>query len=175
MKSLRLISITAVSALALFVASCTESPTAPTAAVASAEQSELLGGALGGVGLLICQPLPAASASGVFGPAGGSLQVGPHELRIPAGALTSSVLITATAPTSSTNRVEFQPHGLQFQRSAELTMSYANCNTLGLLLPKRVAYVSGQTILEFLPSLDNLFTKKVTGRLEHFSEYAVAW
>jgi hypothetical protein len=30
-------------------------------------------------------------------------------------------------------------------------------------------------ILEYLLSLDNLWRKKVTGRLDHFSEYAVAW
>jgi hypothetical protein len=55
-------------------------------------------------------------------------------------------------------------------------MSYANCNLLGLLLPKRIAYTtSGLQILEYLLSFDNLFAKKVTGRVNHFSDYAIAW
>ena len=55
-------------------------------------------------------------------------------------------------------------------------MSYANCNLLGRLLPKRVAYVSDAlNILSYLLSLDNVFAKQVTGRVDHFSNYAVAW
>ena len=30
-------------------------------------------------------------------------------------------------------------------------------------------------ILEYLLSIDNLWTKKVTGRVTHFSEYVIAW
>jgi hypothetical protein len=55
-------------------------------------------------------------------------------------------------------------------------MSYANCNLLGLLLPKRIAYTTERyRILEYLLSIDNLLSKQVTGRLKHFSQYAVAW
>ncbi len=175
MKSIRLATTAALSALAILVASCAESPLAPPAAtVAPAAQGELLGGLLSRVGLLSCSTLPTTTVSGTFGPAGGTLKVGPHSLFIPVGALSEPVTITATTG-GANNRVTFQPHGLQFERSAALTMSYANCNTLGLLLPKRVAYVKGQSILEYLPSLDNLFAKRVTGKLDHFSEYAVAW
>ena len=77
---------------------------------------------------------------------------------------------------SGVNAVRFQPDGLRFQRSARLTMSYANCNLLGLLLPKRIAYVSdGLNILTYLLSIDNLLSSKVTGQVDHFSNYAVAW
>lgn len=175
MKSFRLLSISALSALALFVASCAEAPTAaPTATVADVRQPELLGGTLGRLGLLTCSPLPTSTVSRTFGPMGGTLQVGPHVLHIPVGALTRPVTITGTTG-GPNNRVSFEPHGLEFERSASLTMSYANCSTLGLLLPKRVAYVEGQNILEYLLSFDNLLAKKVTGRLDHFSDYAVAW
>jgi hypothetical protein len=175
MKSFRLLTTAALAAMTVFVASCADSPMAvPTATVSNVEQPELLGGLLGRLGLLSCSTLPTATASGTFGPAGGTLQVGPHKLLIPAGALASPVTITGTLA-GPNNRVTFQPHGLQFERSALLTMSYANCNTLGLLLPKRVAYVQGQNILEYLLSVDNLLTKKVTGKVDHFSEYAVAW
>jgi len=41
---------------------------------------------------------------------------------------------------------------------------------------KRVAYVDERLgILDLIPSLDNLFSKTVTGSIRHFSRYAVAW
>src|SRR5437588_446545 len=107
---------------------------------------------------------------------GGVIRIGPHTLSIPAGALDAAVTITATAPSDNVNRVRFQPEGLVFRRSAALTMSYANCNLLGTLLPKRIAYTSDAlSIVSYVLSLDNLFTKYVTGRLNHFSNYAIAW
>src|SRR5258707_847054 len=59
------------------------------------------GGILGtdiGSGLLACTPLPYAVTQQMVGTAGGTLLVGPHKLTIPAGALSTSVLITAEAP-----------------------------------------------------------------------------
>ncbi|HXV85905.1 MAG TPA: hypothetical protein VD793_04355 [Gemmatimonadales bacterium] len=135
----------------------------------------LFDGLLKPTGLLDCKPLPYASATETIGPAGGVLRVGPHRLVVPPKSLSEPVTITAEAPTSSVRRVEFQPEGLQFSRGASLTMSYEGCKLLGLLLPKRIAYVEGLNILYFLPSLDDLFNQRVTGRLEHFSQYAVAW
>jgi hypothetical protein len=111
------------------------------------------------------------------GPNGGIIQVGPHYLAVPYGALSSPVSITAVIPSGSRiNQVRFQPEGLQFQRSAALTMSYANCSLLGKLLPKRIAYIDdNQNILEYLLSLDLLNLRTVTGQVRHFSAYAVAW
>ena len=44
------------------------------------------------------------------------------------------------------------------------------------LVPKRIAYTTdGLDILSYLLSLDNFFQKQVTGRLDHFSRYALAW
>lgn len=127
-------------------------------------------------GLLTCAPLPADTASVSVGTEGGSLQVGPHTLTIPDGALDQTVTITAVAPSDSTNRVEFEPAGLVFARPAALTLSYANCDVLGSTLPKRIAYVSDAlTILEYILSSDDPAAKTVTGRVEHFSGYAVAW
>jgi len=55
-------------------------------------------------------------------------------------------------------------------------MSYANCSLLGILLPKRIAYTDDNlNIISYLLSLDNLLAKRVTGKVNHFSEYAVAW
>ncbi|MGH7751569.1 MAG: hypothetical protein ACREN5_02030, partial [Gemmatimonadales bacterium] len=92
------------------------------------------------------------------------------------GALSQSVTITAVAPVGTQRAVRLQPEGLNFNGPAYLTMSYAQCSLLGSLLPKRIAYTTDLfQILEYLLSLDNIFSKKVTGRVRHFSHYAVAW
>lgn len=181
MKFSRIVASAALALAVLLGASCADSsPTAPAAAAPiSHDDAELfgwLGGTLQRTGLLACSPMPAATASGTFGPDGGVLRIGPHYLVIPRGALSDTVTITATAPSDSLNRVHFEPHGLQFQRSAALNLSYRNCNLLGSLAPKRIAYVDGQfNILEFLLSIDNLWTRRVTGRLDHFSDYVLSW
>jgi hypothetical protein len=153
------------------------SPTAPTMAPSPAPDASLIGDLIRPTGLLKCSDLPAASATQTIGPAGGSIVVGPHVLRIPAGALATPTSITAMLVTGQgVNGIRFQPEGLQFESAAYLTMSYANCDLLGVLLPKRIAYTSDLLdILEYLLSIDNQWTKKVTGRVTHFSEYVIAW
>ena len=152
---------------------CGEPPLGP---VPPPPQASLIGSLLQATGLLGCTPMPTATATQTVGPAGGVIRIGPHALSIPAGALTAPVTITATAPSDKVNRVQFQPEGLVFQRSAALTMSYANCNLLGTILPKRIAYTSDAlAILSYVLSVDNLFAKNVTGKLNHFSNYAIAW
>src|SRR5437867_8645438 len=64
--------------------------------------------ALQGLSLLRCIPLPADTATQTIGPWGGSLQVGPHRLIVPAGALATPVTITAVLPRDSVNRIVFQ-------------------------------------------------------------------
>src|SRR3989441_12468947 len=127
-------------------------------------------------GLLQSSPLPAGSVTQTIGPAGGVLQVGAHALTIPPGALDSAVAITAVAPSDTVNRVNFQPEGLTFQQPASLTISYANCNTLGSTLSKEIVYASDAlNILQYLPSVDDLTSQTVTAQLQHFSDYAIAW
>jgi hypothetical protein len=165
----------------LTVTSCT-SGDGPTGI--SDEPSALLdgsGGLLGtdiGSGLLACQPLPYAINTVTIGPEGGTISVGPHSLRVPAGALTEPVAITAEAPVGQVNSVKLMPEGLQFApgKPATLTLSYANCPLLGRVLPKRIAYTTDLlAILSYVLSVDDLLAKKVTGNLEHFSRYVVAW
>jgi hypothetical protein len=188
MKATRLL---LVAMLAFVVANCADqSPlgvsSAPTSSVAratSGPQKDLIGdvtGLVGGLartlGLLKCSPLPPATATATIGPWGGAITVGPHTLVVPPGALSQNVTITASLSADTVNAITFQPEGLQFQKSAYLTMSYANCNLLGKLLPKHIAYTNDSyQILEYLLSLDNLFTKRVTGQVHHFSHYAMAW
>jgi len=172
MKAVRLLVV------ALIVYGCTDRAltTAPQSAPPR-PQTSLIGGLLGAVGLLQCSNLPYASATQTIGYAGGTIRVGPHTLTVPVGALSAPVAITGELLTGyGVNAVRFRPAGLQFQRTAYLTMSYANCNLLGLLLPKQVAYVGDNlNILSYLLSFDNLFASKVTGQVHHFSNYAVAW
>lgn len=150
----------------------------------AAPRADLIGSTLDAVsstlqatGLLKCSQLPADSETETIGRGGGTLTIGPHTLVIPAGALDRPVTITGSiVQGGGVNAVHFEPEGLQFRKTAYLTMSYANCSLLGSLAPKRIAYTSDAlTILEYLVSVDNLLRKQVTGRLHHFSDYAVAW
>jgi len=55
-------------------------------------------------------------------------------------------------------------------------MSYANCGLVDWLLPKQIVYTTDDLdILEVLKSFDLPLDEEVTGKLKHFSEYAVAW
>lgn len=182
MKSLRLRIVGSIFAVAIFASSCGESsPTAPVASLAPADSAQgqvldLLSSATRSLGLLTCRPMSAAWGSAYIGPFGGTVQIGPHVLRVPAGALDRYVRITGYAPSDDVNRVRFWPHGLDFDRPAALTMSYANCDLVSTLVPKQIAYIDDDlSILYLLPSIDNVLTQKVTGKVEHFSEYAVAW
>jgi hypothetical protein len=182
MSRLRVLASLAVAVLVLATGSCSSdhSPTgvAPDAIAldSAAAPSSLLGGLLRPTGLLQCRPLAAATATKTIGKAGGVIEVGPHALWIPAGALDRDVTITAEMPSDDVNTVILSPHGLEFDRSAWLTMSYANCNIVAWLLPKRIAYTDNLlNVLYYLLSLDNLWTRQVTGKVDHFSRYAVSW
>jgi hypothetical protein len=129
----------------------------------------------GVAGLLRCEPRPFEGDAAIIGPTGGSLHIGDHELVIPRGALTEEKLIVGEAPTSSLVDVEFLPEGLVFQRPAQLTLSYHDCDVpTGIDL--RVAYLGlGNRILEWPDSKDLRTLAEVTSDINHFSRYAVAW
>lgn len=172
----------ALAASALFLAAgvrCSSDaalPTGPSAGQAPPASPSLLGGALSP--LLSCTPQPYAADTEVVGPAGGTLAIGPHRLVIPAGALNQPVTIIGDAPVGTVVSVRFQPEGLHFNdgHPAWLTLDYSACPLVRNLLPKRIAYTSDQlSILSYLLSVDDLLRWRVTGRVEHFSRYAVAW
>jgi len=176
MKMTRLLNIALVLGVVGVAASCGTDNTPTGVGPIPTQPDLLLGELLQPTGLLSCRPLPFAQSSATIGPEGGVIAVGPHKLVVPPFALSQRVTITATAPVGTVNLVEFEPHGLRFNRSAMLTMSYSNCSLLGVLLPKRIAYTNDLLqILEYLLSLDDLLGKKVTGRVNHFSGYAIAW
>ena len=173
MKARRLVA----SALLLTVALACTDRTPTSVPAAPTPDASLIGGLLGATGLLKCSNLPYASETKTIGALGGVLRAGPHSLLIPPGAVLSPTKITMTAPTGlGVNAVKFQPEGLRFVAPAVLNMSYANCSLLGRLLPKRIAYTDDNlNIISYLLSLDNLFSKNVNGKVNHFSDYVVAW
>ncbi|HEY7634357.1 MAG TPA: hypothetical protein VH763_02330 [Gemmatimonadales bacterium] len=127
------------------------------------------------VQLLRCEPQDYSADAAIIGPNGGSLHVGQHQLLIPKGALDHEELIVAESPTSSLVDVRFAPHGLQFQKSAELKLSYKGC-----VLPTNsdffVAYLGqGNQVLELPPSHDRKLDGEVEADIDHFSRYAIAW
>ena len=174
MKARRLL-IAPVLLLVVALACTDRIPTSVPAA--PAPDASLIGGLLGATGLLKCSSLPYASQTRTIGPLGGTISAGPHTLVIPPGALTSPTAITMTAPTGlGVNADKFQPADLRFVTPAALTISYSNCSLLGKILPKRIAYTDDNlSIISYLLSLDNLFSKNVTGKVNHFSAYVVAW
>jgi hypothetical protein len=126
-----------------------------------------------GIDLLRCEPKPYDADARIIGPDGGTVQMGPHKLEIPKGALTEEQLIVGEAPTNSLVETQFEPEGLQFQIPAKLTLSYKGC-VLPRLADLGVVYLgNGNRILEMPPSKDDRSTTSVTGDIRHFSRYAV--
>jgi hypothetical protein len=169
--------VVAVLASAFLVASCVEAPTGPKPIRddAAAANGSLLGGLLNHLQLLNCSTQPYDSVTQVIGASGGIILVGPHRFVVPPGALSSNTSITAVTPAVNRREVRFQPHGLTFNEPTYLTMSYQGCSLISQLLPKKIGYTSSSLqLLYLIPSLDNFFTKKVTGRIDHFSGY-VLW
>jgi hypothetical protein len=128
-------------------------------------------------GLLACPVQPEWSDEETIGPEGGTLRIGPHRLVIPEGALDSTVVITATSEADSAVSVTFQPEGLTFNEPAKLTLDYSHCPLIASLLAKRIAYTSNdlEHVIQKLDSDDDLYRRKVSADLDHFSRYAVAW
>lgn len=125
-------------------------------------------------GLLECKVTESYSTTQYVGPFGGTIRVGPHSLHIPAGALKSTQRITATAPKGNFVEVEFQPHGLKFDRPTQLTMSYRDCGLVGQLLPRIVYADDDRNILEILLTVPNVLRQTVTAKTDHFSSYMLA-
>ena len=188
----RVTSVAVAALLVMFSVSCSSDslPTGPSNQANQPQVDPLLGlpleGILDGIGgatgslgqLLICKPQQYAYDSKVIGPWGGMLRVGQHTFYVPPGALDSYVRITAEAPEGTSVSVRFKPEGLKFDSRHEpvLTLDYSNCGLVRNLLPKRVAYTDERlSILSILESFDNIFTQRVSARIEHFSRYAVAY
>jgi hypothetical protein len=125
-------------------------------------------------GLLVCSTQSTLRASKYIGPYGGTIAVGNHQLVIPSGALSSTVLITATQQSGNVAEVDFQPHGLKFAKPAALTLSYSSCSAPAGSVQSIVYVNEYNQIIEAPPSVDNTRSDNVVGLINHFSGYAVA-
>lgn len=174
-KTARLVTGLLVAGLIAVSCSVDRTPLAPP------PSADLLGGLTSTVTkvagtLLSCSPLPYASNSAVIGPSGGVLQIGPHVLVVPQGALASNVTIRGDAPSETVRSVRLYPAGLRFAKPATLTLSYQSCSLVSNLLPKKIAFTTDDLrILEILLSLDMPLTQTVSGQVNHFSRYAVSY
>jgi hypothetical protein len=139
---------------------------------------DLVGGVVGGLlnitGLLTCEEQRYDVEYETIGPKGGTITIGKHALVIPKGALRKNVRIKAEQMRGPTNSVRFSPEGLQFEKSATLTLNYQNCQDVGT--PRAIVYTTEKfEVLEVLRSLDLFKRKTVTAPIDHFSRYAVAY
>ncbi|MFN0182035.1 MAG: hypothetical protein ACKVZ0_24795 [Gemmatimonadales bacterium] len=127
--------------------------------------------------LLICDPLQYTAQIKIVGPEGADLDVGPHKLSIPAGALTTSTVITAEALTSLNVEVKFSPHGISFAKRPTLVLSYKHCYTRANAdAPYDVVYLGkNKQIVEWWATTDSKDYGLVSAAIGHFSTYAVAY
>ncbi len=73
------------------------------------------------------------------------------------------------------NIVVFEPSGLTFRKPASLTMGYSSCNLLANTGLEIAQVTDDLQIIEYLRSTDDKSAKSVTGAVQHFSNYAVAY
>jgi hypothetical protein len=127
-------------------------------------------------GLTACKPLPEASASGWIGPKGGILRAGPHSLKVPPAALSTTVFITLEAPSSQINRIGLEPRGLKFNEGtgAYLAVSYENCSVPPGSGQQVVRISQKLSVLQVTPSVMDPATLSVEGKLLLFADYALS-
>jgi hypothetical protein len=114
------------------------------------------------------------SAAASIGVSGGVVNFGPHQLIIPAGALSAMTRIAARTY-QDTLAVDLEPHGLQFSVPATLVLSYKGCDVsdeyaTGILYTD----TTFAHVLSIVPSEDHYKKWLVVGTINHFSVYASA-
>lgn len=115
------------------------------------------------------------SSADSIGAAGGVIHFGPHQLVIPAGALTSMTRISASTYRGDTLAVDLEPHGLQFNVPATLVVSYKGCEVSDQYATGMLYTDSTLThVLSIVASEDHYKKWMVVGTIHHFSVYAPA-
>jgi hypothetical protein len=138
------------------------------------EVGDVVSGVLASLTVFPCETAAIVPVTRTIGSGGGTIYFGRHSLYVPPGALKEPVSITATVKGGSEVKVNFEPHGLRFERSAVLTLSYAHCPTRPVQ-PKLVYVSDLLSILErSRVNLDDEYGRRVIGKLDHFSGYATA-
>ena len=120
-----------------------------------------------------CAPLPFDGQAQIIGSGGGTFSFGPHRLYVPAGALSQATSIAVMVDPDLKTRVTLLPHGLKFVSPVKLVLAYDHCDPSAT---HRVAYIDGYgKILEWTVATDYPEYEKVTAKLDHFSDYAIAY
>jgi hypothetical protein len=162
--------------VALMFIACASETTAPEPEFANGIQANVPARP---IGFARCTPQPFASDTARIGPSGGTLRAGRHMLKIPAGALKRSVLITMAAPSDSLNYVVFGPEGLTFDPAnlPTLSMSYRNCSlTKPAEESLEIVYTDDSltTVLDTTETVASDTLNHVLGaKLKHFSKYVL--
>jgi hypothetical protein len=119
---------------------------------------------------LNCTPRVTYQGSAVIGPEGGVLQVGPHRLIVPAGALTGKVLISGTVPEGRDFEIDLQPHGLQFKKAAGLILDTSSCTDV----PTIIYVVDQIEVGDLIPATYSTWWRAFACPIWHFSGYMIA-
>ncbi len=125
---------------------------------------------------MTCHNAERETATAQIGPKGGELKIGHSSLRVPAGALTSPVVITGTAIRGAHGPLlTFAPHGLQFQKAVEIIADYHGCSAPASA-PLNMFYVApGHAVLQVMPSAEHGSKQEIRALTDHFSGYLVSW
>lgn len=120
-------------AIAGLLVACDGSPTSfSEAAVAPAEANMLRAIEMEGAGwsIVSCPPAPAREVTGLIGPEGGVLTMGPYTLRVPAGAFTTPTTLRLWSPPGARLIVQVEAVGAGHTmpgEPVELTIRYGEC------------------------------------------------
>jgi len=117
-----------------------------------------------------CNVTAAYDVTKVIGPSGGMLQVGPHELIIPPGALTTDIPVRGVAPAGDAITIQFFPEGLHFKKPAGLILDASSCATVPDVL--YISEIAGEN--ELIEALYSNWWHLVAAPLDHFSQYMLA-
>jgi hypothetical protein len=127
-----------------------------------------------------CPSTTTESTVAELGPLGGVVSVGGTTVTVPAGALLTPVTMTLTVPESKYLEIDVSVAGAEhfaFELPVVVAISYARCDHPSLGVgPLSVWYFEGdpKTLLEQMPSVDNMLTRTVTFTTGHLSGYIVA-
>jgi hypothetical protein len=104
-----------------------------------------------------------------IGPAGGMMDIGPHRLIIPAGALTTDVDVKGVVPAGNTLQIQFYPEGLHFNKPAGLILDASSCAGV-----PDVVYINekgGEN--EVIHAIFSEWWHVIAAPLDHFSMYVL--
>ncbi|HXT18010.1 MAG TPA: hypothetical protein VN706_20430 [Gemmatimonadaceae bacterium] len=116
---------------------------------------------------LACNVDAPLQGSAIIGPSGGTLNVGPHRLIIPPGALDSNVTVSGVVPAGNTLRIDFYPQGLQFRKPAGLVLDASSCGTV----PNVIYLDEVDGLQEHIQATFSTWWHTIAAPLDHFSGY----